>query len=131
MPFYITELDLGLDGNGPHNFILINGTIQKYHLSMEPFAQRNWTKQYQWLNGTNSNYLSNRHFQKNKETTFVINTSTAKLKIQFSSSPEITNVRGPFSSSKIVSFLLLGATQQSIYNIPNHSRKRCNLPFRK
>jgi len=121
--FYITELDHGLDGNAPHNFILINGKKQNYHLFMENFDQRNWTKQYEWLNVTNSNYLSNREFQNQHATTIIINTSSAKLKIKFSGSPEIYNCKSDLSNSKNTSLLILGNAQQQIYNIFNHSSK--------
>ena len=121
LQFYVTELDHGLDGNAPHNFVLINGKIQDYHFFMENFDQRNWTKKYEWLNGVNSSYLSNREFQNHNETTIIINTSSAKLKMQFSGSPEIYNRTSHLSNSKSKSLLILGNTKQRIYNIFNHS----------
>ena len=127
--FYITELDHKLDGNAPHNFVLINGKIQNYHFFMEQEHQRNWTKQYEWLNGITSSYLTNQEFQNQEfqknfnknETTIIINTSSAKLKIQFSGSPEIYNRKSHLSNSKNTSLLILGNSQQRIYNIFNHS----------
>ena len=124
LQFYITELDHGLDGNAPHNFILINGKKQNYYFFMEHFDERNWTKQYEWLNVTNSNYLSNRQFQNQNETTIIINTSSAKLKVQFSGSPEIYNRESLLSNFEIRNFrslLILGNAQQGIYNIFNYS----------
>ena len=124
--FYITELDHKLDGNAPHNFVLINGKIQNYHFFMEQEHQRNWTKQYEWLNGITSSYLTNQEFQNENETTIIINTSSAKLKIQFSGSPEIFNRKSHLSNSKITSLLIfenkiIGNSIQRIYNIFNHS----------
>ena len=97
---------------------------------MEHGNQRNWTKQYKWLNETNSNYLDNRDFQKSKETTFIINTSSAKLKIQFSSSPELNN--HPTLSERVSLLILKNtvlpttyktttANTTVIYNIFNNS----------
>ena len=105
LQFYITG-DLGVDGNAPHNFILING------IPLEG------NKLFYWYS----------EFQNATETTVIINTSTAKLKIQLSGSPDLLQdlvhiTTNSSSNYQHTSLVILQNYQQAIYNIFNHSSK--------
>ena len=86
MSYYITEFDIGADLEQPHNFVKINGMSPFLHLSMEYHQQPNYTDLYEWINASDFNLfdsvLTKGEFQANA-TTVIINSSTAKLKMEF------------------------------------------------
>ena len=90
MSFCITEFDIGTDLEQPHNFFKINGMSPTFHLSLEYYQRSNYTKLYEWVNssdfGLNESWfdsvLTERDFH-NNATNVIINSSTAKLKIEF------------------------------------------------
>jgi len=91
MSYYITEFDIGTDLEQPHNFVKINGTSSILHVPMEYLQQPNYTNLYQWINlsdfGLNETFfdsvLTKREFKIASTTTVIINSSTAKLKMDF------------------------------------------------
>jgi len=86
MSYYITQFDIGANLEQPHNFVKINGMSPTLHLSMEYHQQPNYTKLYEWINlsnfSRNESFLAKREFQANA-TSVIINSSTAKLKMEF------------------------------------------------
>ena len=90
MSYYITEFDIGTDLEQPHNFVKINGKSPIFHFPMKYIQQPNYTERYQWINlsdfGLNEScfdsVLTKREFEANV-TTVIINSSTAKLKMEF------------------------------------------------
>ena len=91
MSYYITEFDIGPDLQQPHNFVKINGMSPILHLPMEYGQQPNYSRLYHWINATelglNESFfdfvLTKREFQNVSTTTVIINSSTAKLTIEF------------------------------------------------
>ena len=89
MSYYITEFDFGTDLEQPHNFVKINGTSPILHVPLEYVHQPNYSQLYQWIKltdfGLNENIfdsvLTNREFK--PASTVIINSSTAKLKMEF------------------------------------------------
>ena len=91
MSYYITEFDIGADLQQPHNFVKINGISPILHLPMEYGKQPNYRKLYQWINATElgldeshfDSALTMRQFQNASTTTVIINSSSAKLTVEF------------------------------------------------
>ena len=91
MSYYITEFNIGADSQQPHNFVKINDAFPILHMPLKYPQQPNYTKLYEWINpsefGLNKSVfdsvLTKRKFQEANSTTVIINSSTAKLQIQF------------------------------------------------
>ena len=91
MPYYITEFDIGTDLQQPHNFVKINGMSPMFHSPMKYRQQPNNTYLYEWINMTDfglnktlfDSVLTKRNFQNANATTIIINSSTAKLRMEF------------------------------------------------
>jgi len=91
MSYYIGQFDDGADLQQPHNFVLINGEHPVFNLPLEYHDQPNYNLQYQWLNSSQFGLpktffdpvLTQREFQNASGTTVIINSSTAKLRMEF------------------------------------------------
>ena len=91
MSHYITQFDDGADLKQPHNFVLINGKPLILHSALEFLDQPNYRQQYRWINASalgfsESNFdsaLTKREFQNASATTVIINSSTARLRMEF------------------------------------------------
>ena len=84
-------MDFGEDLEQPHNFVTINAEIPDYHMMLEYIRQPDYALQYEWINGSALGlnqtwfdyFLSKREFQEVSTTTVIINSSTAKLRMEF------------------------------------------------
>ena len=90
MSYYISQFDDGTDLQQPHNFVLINGEQPVFNLPLQYHEQPNYKLQYQWLNSSKFGLpksffdpvLSQREFANASDTTVIINSSTAKLRME-------------------------------------------------
>jgi len=91
--YYISEYDLGIDGNSPNNIVLINGVIPDYNNYVVIGSERNWTKSFEWINSTKlgieyskfEKITKHRKWSRRNKTTIIIFTTTTYLKIAFRS----------------------------------------------
>ena len=115
MSHYISQFDVGEDFQQPHNFVLINGERPVFNFLLEYYEQPNYKMQYQWMNASQfglgesffDSILTKRDFQNATETTVIINSSTAKLRMEFmkkdlSMNTGSANSRQPLKTSLLI-----------------------------
>ena len=91
MTYYISQFDIGADFDQPHNFVLINGEPPVSYFPLEYHQQPNYKIQYQWINSSELGFiesffdsvLTERQFQNVSASTVIINSSSAKLRMEF------------------------------------------------
>ena len=91
MSYYISQFDNGADSQQPHNFVLINGEHPVLHSALKYHEQPDYKQQYQWINASEfgleesffDSVFTKRQFQNASATTVIINSSTAKLRMEF------------------------------------------------
>ena len=89
--YYVIELDYGVDKEQPHNFVLFNNAPADPKHNLPLWDDRNTTQNYAWLNltalGLNEAFvvevLSARQVQMSNDTTLILSTQSARMKIQF------------------------------------------------
>ena len=135
MSHYITEFEIGTDLEQPHNFVKINGKSPILRIPIEHFQQPNYTKLYEWIDlsdfGLNETFfdsvLTKREFQANA-TTAIINSSTAKLRMEFMKNDLFVETDIAKQQQFEPSLLILDqdATKPiHIFNLPNGSGELC------
>ena len=120
----------------PHNFVLINGEPPVFNLPLEYQQQPNYKTQYQWINAAELGFsesffdsvLTKRQFQNVSATTVIINSSTAKLRMEFMKNNLLmdTDSVNPEKQLK-TSLLILDSSSESkpvqLFNLKNGSGK--------
>ena len=140
MSHYITEFEIGTDLEQPHNFVKINGKSPILRIPIEHFQQPNYTKLYEWIDlsdfGLNETFfdsvLTKREFEANV-TTVIINSSTAKLRMEFMKNVLFVETDIAKQQQLERSLLILDPVANigtnikpiHIFNLPNGSGKRC------